>query len=186
MASRRGSERRRVDLSPRAMRIGGWVVATLIILGIALVVGLLGGDADGVETASSPTPSIDEGLRPIAFGTSLDPVTGEVATGARTQRFVAGDTFAYSVRPPSAPPSTVLVEVRRTGGGLRETVQEPSPQGVADGAMAIAFTVPADALLRDFGPGEYLMLIYAEGVAQPLAEGGFTLVGPDVSPSAAP
>ena len=175
-----------MDLSPRAMRIAGWVVATLIILGVALVVGLLGGDADGVETASSPTPSVDDGLRPIAFGTSLDPVTGEVATGARTQRFVAGDTFAYSVRPSAAPPPTVLVEVRRTGGGLRETVQEPSPQGLADGAVVVAFTVPADALLRDFGPGEYLMLIYAEGAAEPLAEGGFTLVGPDVSASAAP
>ena len=80
----------------------------------------------------------------------------------------------------------VFVEVRRTGGGLAEIVQTP-----VDGRQpleyppALAFDVPADDLFEVFGPGEYLMLIYADPALDPIAEGSFILVGaPAASPSA--
>ena len=44
---------------------------------------------------------------------------------------------------------------------------------------------PADDLFEVFGPGEYLMLIYADPALDPIAEGSFILVGaPAASPSA--
>ena len=46
------------------------------------------------------------------------------------------------------------------------------------------FTVPAPVLLDAFGPGTYLMLIYADPTGDPLAEGSFELIAPLVSPSA--
>jgi len=52
---------------------------------------------------------------------------------------------------------------------------------------ALAFDVPADDLFEVFGPGEYLMLIYADPALAPIAEGSFVLVGaPAASPSASP
>ncbi len=109
-----------------------------------------------------------------------------MAEGAGTDRFVAGDTFAYSVALSGTSPDPVFVEVRRTGGGLAEIVQTP-----VDGRQpleyppALAFDVPADDLFEVFGPGEYLMLIYADPALAPIAEGSFILVGaPAASPSA--
>src|SRR5687767_813717 len=86
-----------LKLSPRALRIGGWVAAILLIAGIAVVVGLLGGDADRGPLGASPSASDGAATATIAFGTSIDQATGEVAEDARTDRFAAGDTFAYSV-----------------------------------------------------------------------------------------
>ncbi len=177
-----------LTLSPRALRIGGWVVAILLIAGIAVVVGLLGGDADTGPLGASPSASDSVAGGTIAFGTSIDQATGQVAAGASTDRFVAGDTFAYSVALSETTPDPVFVEVRRTGGGLAEIVQAP-----VDGRQpleyppALAFDVPADDLFEVFGPGEYLMVIYADPALAPIAEGSFTLVGaPDASPSASP
>lgn len=175
-----------LTLSPRALRIGGWVVAILLVAGIAVVVGLFGGDADTGPLGASPSASSSLATGTVAFGTSIDQATGEVAEGAGTDRFVAGDTFAYSVALSGTPPDPVFVEVRRTGGGLVEIVQSP-----ADGRQALeyppalAFDVPADDLFEVFGPGEYLMLIYADPAVDPIAEGSFILVGaPAASPSA--
>lgn len=190
MARRPGGDGPILDLSPRALRIGGWLVAFLLIAGIAVVVRLLGGDGDdsldAAPSASSPPP----GIAVIAFGTALDAATGEVAAASTTDRFAAGDSFNYSVSPSGAPPATVYVEVRRTGGGAVEIAQaavDPQPLPNPD---VIAFTVPADNLLAVFGPGEYLMLIYADPDSEPLAEGTFHLVGAstsgDASASASP
>lgn len=181
MARRPGSDGRILDLSPRALRIGGWVIAFLLIAGIAVVVGLLGGDGDdGLDAApsdSSPSP----GTAVIAFGTALDAATGEVAVASRTDRFAAGDSFNYSVSPSEAPPASVYVEVRRMGGGAVEIAQAPVDPQALPNPDVIAFTVPADDLLAVFGPGEYLMLIYADPASEPLAEGTFHLVGPSAS-----
>lgn len=182
-----------LNLPPRALRIGGWVVAILLIAGIAVVVGLLGGDADSGPLGASPSASGGAATTTIAFGTSIDQATGEVAEGARTDRFTAGDNFAYSVAVSGTAPDPVFVEVRRTGGGAAEIVQ-----AAADGrqpleyAPALAFDVPADDLFEVFGPGEYLMLIYADSEGgEPIAEGSFVLVAalvvsPSASASAAP
>jgi hypothetical protein len=177
------------NLSPRALRIAGWLVAAFLIVGIAVVVGLLGGDAD--ETGvGRPSASASGGAATgstITFGTSIDQATGEVAEEARTDRFTAGDTFAYSTTVPGTAPDPVYVEVRRTGGGSVEIVQ-----AALDGMQpleyppAVAFDVPADDLFEVFGPGEYLMLIYADPEDEPLAEGPFVLIGAAVSPSVSP
>lgn len=185
MARRPGDDGAFLDLSPRALRIGGWVVAFLLIAGIAVVIGLLGGDGD--EVAPRPSASVGAaGGASISFGTALDATSGEVAADARTDRFAAGDSFSYSVTPSGTVPAEVFVEVRRTGGGAVEIAQAPVDAQPLPNPDVIAFTVPADDLLAVFGPGEYLMLIYADPEEEPLAEGTFHLVGPadSGSPSA--
>jgi hypothetical protein len=178
------------NLSPRALRIAGWLVAAILIVGIAVVVRLLGGDADETGVGASPSATASGGGATgstITFGTSIDQATGEVAEDARTDRFTAADTFAYSAMVPGTAPDPVYVEVRRTGAGVVEIVQ-----AAADGMQpleyppAVAFDVPANDLFEVFGPGEYLMLIYADPEEEPLAEGTFVLVGADGSPSASP
>ena len=183
MARRPGEDG--VALSPRARRIGGWVAALLLVLGIAVVIGVLGGE--GTPTGATPSgssPPVD-GMA-ITFGTAIDPATGQVAQAARVDRFMAGDTFAYSVAPTGTVPDAVYVEVRRTGGAADETIQEPAEAQVLPDPDTIAFTVPTDVLLAVFGPGSYLMLIYADPAGEPIAEGPFELVSGDVNPSASP
>jgi hypothetical protein len=181
MARRPGE--RELHLSPGARRIAGWVAAIAVVGGIALGVRIVGGSGDGSPAApGSPSPAGD--IRPITFGTSLDPATGLVATPARTSRFEAGEPFVYSVADVPPPPS-VYVGVERVDGGPAEVVQEPSVQTLAPESLAIAFSVPADVLLDAFGPGEYRMLIYLAGETVPVAEGTFVLVG-TVPASSAP
>lgn len=190
MARRPGFDRR-FSLSPRERRILGWVVAVVLVIGIAVVVGLLGGEADGAPAGAGGSPSASAGTAlEIAFGTAIDPATGEVAVDARSNRFASPDAFAYSVRPASAVPATIYVEVERTGGGTPEVVQGAAndwDQTVASGSTTIAFTVPAANLLRDFGPGDYRMRIFYDpaGTA-PIAEGAFILVGDPVPTSGTP
>jgi hypothetical protein len=187
MARRPGEDGPTLAISPRAARIGGWVLAALIIIGIAVAVSVLGGDGDEVGSRDpSVPPSSSAEVAAIAFGTEFDATTGEVAEGARLDRFAAGDTFAYSARPSAAPPQAIYVEVRRVGGGATEVVQEPSEQLLPEGAQIIAFSVAADRLLTDFGPGDYVMTIYPTVGDAPIAEGPFTLVGPATSASPAP
>lgn len=188
MARRPGDEGR-FTLSRRQKLIAGWLAAIAVILLIAIVVRFLGGDGTGSPVVPSPTAG-DGAATPvaIAFGTSLDPTSGEVPETARVSRFAAGDTFAYSVPPDGAVPSTVYVEVERVGGGVAEVVQDAAAEGmqtVPAGRPAIAFTVPVATLLEAFGPGEYVMRIHLEPTADPIAEGTFVLVGaPAASASA--
>lgn len=180
MARRPGE--REFQLSPGARRIAGWVAAIALVGGIALGVRIVGGSGDG-SPAAAGSPSARAGdVRPITFGTSLDPATGLVASPARTSRFEDGDAFVYSVAD-VPPPTTVYVEVGRLVGGQAEIVQEQSVQTVAPDSLAIAFSVPAAVLLEAFGPGEYRMRIYLAGEAAPVAEGTFVLVGLAASPA---
>lgn len=182
MARRPGE--RQLHLSPGARRIAGWVAAIALVAGIALGVRIVGGSGDGSPAApgSPSAPAAD--VRPITFGTVLDPETGLVATPARTSRFEEADLFVYSVAD-VPPPSTVYVEVERVDGGPADIVQEPSMQTLAPDSLAIAFSVPAAVLLDAFGPGEYRMRIYLAGEAVPVAQGVFVLVG-SVARSPAP
>lgn len=178
----------RFTLSRRQKLIAGWLAAIALILVVAVVVRFLGGDGDGSPVVPSPSAS-QGGASPaaIAFGTSLDPTSGEVPETARVTRFAGGDTFAYSVPPVGTVPSTVYVGVERVGGGAAGIVQDAATDGeqtVPAGRPAIAFTVPADLLLDAFGPGEYVMRIHLDPAADPIAEGSFVLVGePAASPS---
>ena len=190
MARRPGQEGA-ITLGPRERRILGWIVALVLVVGIAIVVGILGGNGDGdpITPGESAAPSTAAAL-PITFGTEIDPETGEVAPGAVTDQFTSADTFAYSVVPAGEVPPVVYVEVERIGGGANEVVQAASPDGEQDvtpGRPAIAFTVAASELLRVFGPGEYRMRMFVDATDAPIAEGTFTLVGDQAeSPSAAP
>jgi hypothetical protein len=189
MARRSGQEGGLI-LGPRERRILGWIVALVLVVGIAIVVGVLGGNGDGdpIAPAGSVAPSGAAAL-PITFGTEIDPESGEVASGAQTDHFTSADSFAYSVVPAGQVPSTVYVEVERIGGGASEIVQPATPDGeqeVTRGRPAIAFTAPGARLLEVFGPGEYRMRMFVDPAAAPIAEGTFTLVGDIASPSAAP
>ena len=184
MARRPDEGARSLNLSPRMMRIGGWIVALALIAGIAVVVGVLGGDADGAPAGASPSASGGP-RQPIAFGTAIDAATGLVAAGSRTDRFTIEDTFAYSADLDGTVPDPVYVEVRRTSDPA-EVVQAPVDGQRLRPSGEIGFEVPADDLFEVFGPGDYLMLIYAEPDAQPIAEGSFVLVGTEESPSLSP
>jgi hypothetical protein len=189
MARRPGQEGG-VTLGPRERRILGWIVALVLVVGIAIVVGVLGGNGDGdpIAPAGSVAPSGAAAL-PITFGTEIDPETGEVASNAQTAQFTSADQFAYSVMPAGEVPTTVYVEVERIGGGANEIVQAATPDGeqqVTQGRPAIAFTAPAARLLEVFGPGEYRMRMFVDPTAAPIAEGTFTLVGDGASPATSP
>lgn len=173
----------RVEVSPRARMLAGWLVALLLVMGVAFTVGRLGGEADApaVDALASASATGSGEPLPILFGTALDAATGEVAEEARTERFGSGDLFGYSVRPAQPPVAgDIYVEVVRVAGGVRETVQEPSPQPI-DASPVIAFEVPADELLAAFGTGRYVMRLYLDPQAPPLAEGRFELIGPQPS-----
>ena len=182
--ARRPGDDDSLPLSPRARRIGGWIAAALLIGGIALAFRILGGNGDGTVVDASPSGSTGSSAQGITFGTALDPATGEVAADARTERFAEADTFVYSVAPNGTPPDPVYVEVRRTDGGTAEVVQAPADAQPLPNPQVIAFSVPAADLLAVFGPGTYLMLIYADPASDPLAEGSFELIAPLVSPGA--
>ena len=182
--ARRPGDDDSLPLSPRARRIGGWIAAALLIGGIALAFRILGGNGDGTVVDPSPSGSTGSSAQGVTFGTALDPATGEVAADARTERFVEGDTFVYSVGPSDAPPDAVYVEVRRTDGQEPVIAQAPVEAQPLSNPNVIAFEVAARFLFADFGPGTYLMLIYTDPAGDPLAEGSFELIAPLVSPSA--
>lgn len=172
---------RRIDLDPRQRRLAGWLAALVLVIGVAFVVGRLGGEAGGPET--TPTPSGSGAPAPLAitFGTVLT-AEGEVDPASETHRFAAGDTFAYSVAEERPPGGRVFVEVVRVVGGGEEPVQTPAPQALPEGRALVGFQVPVQNLVDVFGPGTYLMRIYVSpSAADPIAEGRFELL--DVAPS---
>lgn len=149
----------------------------MLVAAIAAGVQLIG-SGEGLPAASGAASADAAAPREITFGTTLDSSTGLVAVETETSRFAATDTFAYSVAGMS-PPAAVFVEVERTGGGEAgggeaSVVQEASEQRLGPGATAVAFSVPASALVEDFGPGTYRMRIYHDGAIA--AEGTFELV----------
>lgn len=176
MARPRGRDGR-LDLSPRARLIGGWLAALVIVLGIAAGVRIFGGNADGTAPLASAAASIISSPVPITFGTELG---GDriVPSAARGTRFAPGDTFAYAV-PDADPATSVYVEVERVSGGTAEVVQAPvEAQLIPGGPATIGFTVPADRLFEAFGPGIYRMRIFLEPDGAPIADGRFELVDP--------
>ncbi len=156
---------------PRARVLLGWAAAAALVALIAFVVGRPSKDAGTPE----PSPSGAATL-PIVFGTALDAGSGE-ATHA-TDRFAAGDLFAYSVRL-DAPVGrdAVQVEVLRVDGDTPTVVQAAAAQAVSAESRVIAFSVPTDTLLAAFGEGEFLMRMYRDPGKAPLAEGHFRLIG---------
>ena len=173
----------RVNLSPRARLIGGWLVALLLVLGVAAAVGVFGERGDGTTPLQSAAASASSTPLAITFGTALDEER-TVTSASRTTRFAPGDTFAYSVAE-AEPASAVYVSVERVAGGEAGVVQPAvDAQEIPQAPNTIGFTVAADALFDAFGPGTYLMRIFLEPDGAVVAEGRFELVGP--APSGAP
>lgn len=180
--ARRPGAARRLTLTPGQRRLAGWIAAIGIVGAIALVVGLLGGNADGspVAPGAGASPSNQVPV-PIEFGTAIDATTGEVAATARVTRFEPDDTFAYSVRPGGALPDTIYVEVIRLGDEAGEVVQAipgDGEQALPPDAEVIAFSVPGTALFEAFGPGSYEMRIHLDPADSPIAVGRFELADP--------
>jgi len=160
------------SLGPRTRIVVGWVAAAALIAVIAFVVGRPGKDAGAPDP--SPTAAAAAPL-PIAFGTALDSATGVAIRP--TDRFASGDLFAYSVQL-AAPIGRDAVEVEVLRVGQPPTVvQQPAAQAVSAESRVIAFSVPANALIKAFGAGEFVMRIYRDASDRPLAEGHFRLIG---------
>jgi hypothetical protein len=180
--ARRPGEPFRLDLSSRSLRLAGWLVAIVLVLGIAATFSILGGNGDGDPVADSPSSSASV-LTAIAFGTALDDQRA-VAPGSESTAFTRGETFAYSVSD-AAPASVVYVEVVRIDRGAEETVQAPVEGQPIPGAPGpIGFTVPAANLLDVFGAGRFTMTIYLDPAGEPIAAGTFELV--EAAPSSSP
>ncbi|CAN5335908.1 hypothetical protein BH24CHL10_BH24CHL10_02280 [soil metagenome] len=172
--------------SPQTRWIWGGIAVALLIGGAALASQLLGGNDDGTLLDPSPSGSAASGTVAITFGTALDSATNEVAADARTDQFSESDAFVYSVPVAGTVPDAVYVEVRLAGDVSAAPVQDPvRPQPVTT-TNAISFSVTAAALLADFGAGQFRMLIYADPAAEPIAEGTFTLIEPDGTPTPSP
>lgn len=165
---------RRGGPGPRARVWLGWAAGVVAIGLVVFLIGRAGSEAG----LPSPTPSPSAaGPLVIAFGTALDPASGEAVNP--TDRFRADDPIAYSVRL-AAPPGvdTILVEIVRLEAEQETVVQPPSTQGIDASSRVIGFTfaVPTSDVLASWGPGDYVMRIYLPGAADPIAAGRFTLV----------
>jgi hypothetical protein len=171
-ARRFPSRPRRVSTPFRHATLIGWSVAAVALVGLAFIVGRPGAE-QGVLGAT-PTPTEPPPLA-IVFGTGLDPASNVAVN--RTDRFRAGDPFAYSVTLPAASATdTILVQVLRDGpSGLAE-VQPPSVQHILPEAATFAFQVRTDDLLAAWGDGSFEMRIFLEADGKPLAVGRFTLL----------
>lgn len=175
MARPTGEGSRRIDLDPRQRRLAGWLAALVLVIGVAFVVGRLGGEAGGPEDEPTPSGTSAPSPLPIAFGTALT-AEGAVDPASATTRFAAGDTFAYSVGEERPPGGRVYVEVLRVADGAEEPVQTPAPQALPEGRTVVGFQVPVQNLVDVFGPGAFLMRIYVSPSAEPIAEGRFELL----------
>jgi hypothetical protein len=171
----------RFRLSPRARQLAGWVIALLLVLGIAGAVRLLGESGDEGAVVPSPSGAGGTATLAIVFGTELSPER-VIPVDARTTSFDRSDTFAYAVGG-GEQAEAIYVEVERTDGGPLEIVQAPiEAQAIPDAPALIGFTVPATALLDAWGAGAYVMRIYLEPEGEPIAEGRFVLAEAPSSP----
>ena len=153
----------------------GWLAAIVLVIGVAFVVGRLGGEAGGPEDEPTASVSTTPTLLPITFGTLLT-AEGEVDPSSETSRFAVGDTLAYSVAAEPPPGGRVYVEVVRVADGAEEPVQTPAPQELPEERAVVGFQVPVQNLIDAFGPGAYVMRIYVSPSAGPIAEGRFELL----------
>jgi hypothetical protein len=170
-----GAMARRPDgrLPRWAAPVLGWVAVLGLLVFVAIIVGRPGRDAGTAAATGSPGPT----PLPVAFGTAIDHDSGEAAE--LTTRFRAGEPFAYSVRLPAAVgQTTVYVEVLRvTAEGLQQ-VQAPQAQQTLPDRPVIAYLVTTDGLIDAFGTGDFVLRVYLDPTADPLAAGSFTVVPP--------
>lgn len=172
---RRRSHAQQGASRPPTQRYGavfGWGLALVALVALALIVGRPGSD----RGASEPTPSPTTDAPPqIRFGASLDAATGRVL--AAQQTFDPTQTLAYSadLREPSTS-GEVFVQVLRISASSETEVQAPTAQQVPIGSQKLGVEIPAERLTTVWGPGDYVMRIYAVVGGPVAAEGRFSLV----------
>lgn len=150
----------------------GWIAAALGVGAIAFIVGRAGLDV-GLSGAT-PIPTAG-GPGQVLFGTALDPSTGEAIGGIN--RFRADDAMAYSVRLSSTPAgSSFFIEVVRLDGSVEITMQEPTETAAQVVGSVLGFRPSAAAMLATWGPGNFVLRIYTDPAAAPVAAGRFTLI----------
>jgi hypothetical protein len=175
MARPTGEGHQLPEPGPRARVILGWIGAAVVIAVVAFIVGRPAGDANQPGALASASPSGLAQPLPIAFGTARDAMTLLVSEPVST--FRRGDPCVYSVQL-SAPVGvdTIYVRVDRVGDSP-ETVQDWSEgnQTVDPSLAVISFAVTSDALLDDFGIGDYEMRISLAPAGAILAMGTFRL-----------
>lgn len=156
---------------PRARGIIGWVGAVVVIAAVALIVGRPGTDAEGGRSTPSAAPS----PLAIAFGTSVDPVSGAAASPTTT--FRGGEPFVYSATLPAPVGTTdVYVEVLRDTDGTLNQVQAPQLQHTIADSPVIVYSVTTDGLIQAFGTGTFVLRIYVDPTKAPIAEGRFRIL----------
>jgi hypothetical protein len=126
------------------------------------------GEATPVPTAALPGT--------IAFGTNLNQSTQQVTNAADT--FTPGSRFCHSISV-TEPFGVNAVEeevLKIEEGGDLTVVQERTALGVNPQSQVAGFCAPSNALINDWGVGQFLLRDYRPG-AEPvlLAEGRFTL-----------
>ncbi len=157
----------------RRASVLGWVAVVGLVVAVAFIVGRPGRDAGTAAATGSPAPT----TLPVVFGTAIDHDSGEATQ--RTAHFRPGEPFAYSVRlATDVGQQTVYVEVlRATAEGLLQ-VQAPRAQKTLAERPVIAYLVTTDGLIQAFGPGDFVLRIYLDPEAAPIAAGSFTVVPP--------
>jgi hypothetical protein len=149
----------------------GWIAVIGLVVVVAIIVGRPGRDAGTAAATGSPAPS----LMPVIFGTAIDHDSGEATD--LTSHFRPGEPFAYSVRLPAiVGQDTVYVEVRRLTPEGQEQVQAPQAQKTLADRSVIAYLVTTDGLIEAFGTGDFVLRIFLDPAAPPIAAGSFTVV----------
>jgi len=150
----------------------GWLAAALGVGVIAFIVGRAGLDVG--LAGGTPIPT-DRTSDQVVFGSAIDPATGEASGG--TNRFRAGDPMAYSVRLAAGTSNaTLYVGIVRVDGSVETVVQEPTQTKPKTVGSAVGFTASAGSLLSIWGPGTFVLRVYADPTAAALASGRFILV----------
>jgi len=85
--------------------------------------------------------------------------------------------MAYSVDlPPAAESGIVFIEVVRLDGSVETVKLQPTKTVPQIVGSVIGFRPDPAAMLTAWGPGNYLLRIYTDPAAEPVAVGRFTLV----------
>jgi hypothetical protein len=168
----RRSRPRRGGRRPASSRWLGWIAAALGVGAIAFIVGRAGLDVG--LAGPTPIPAVS-GPGQVLFGRALDPATGTAIGGVN--RFRAGDGMAYSVQLSSVAADTKMyVAVVRLDGSTETTVQAPTEVATVVVGHLFGFRPSAAVMLGVWGPGTFVLRIYTDPTAAPLATGRFTLV----------
>ena len=109
----------------------------------------------------------------------MDPVSGTAIS--LTTTFRAGDPFIWSVdlgRPVGSP--DICLEVLRDQGGELVQLQPPKLAKTPADRSVIVYSVTTDGLISAFGTGTFILRVYLDPSAPPIAQGRFRVLAAPV------